>query len=217
MAVRELLEPKLAEWGSRWPNATPPEMLAQLQVIGITLKQAQAQWAALKKARLQPADEEGTEHEAPPRERYAALILGIIEFDELFFTATSQLAMGDLLTTRPHVAGLLKLVSVDDGVCEVARELVRSWSTISADAWAVGGTDAPLQFAHARYQRALPEFLTKLTSALVVAVRRDAARHDLRLAAVAALVEAPGVIPAAIAAPQGSTRRGGSGVCGFIY
>ena len=217
MAVRELLEPKLAEWGSRWPNATPPEMLAQLQVIGITLKQAQAQWAALKKARLQPADEEGTEYETPPRERYAALILEIIDFDELFFTATSQLAMGDLLATRPHVAGLLKLVSVDDGVCEVARELVRSWSTISADAWAVGGTGAPLQFAHARYQRALPEFLTKLTSALVVAVRQDAARHDLRLAAVAALVEAPGVIPAAIAAPQGSTRRGGSGVCGFIY
>ena len=110
VAVRELLEPKLAEWGSHWPNATPPEILAQLQVIGITLKQAQAQWAALKKARLQPAGEEGTEHETPPRERYAALILEIIEFGELFFSGTSQLAMHDLLAARPHVAGLLKLV-----------------------------------------------------------------------------------------------------------
>ena len=141
-----------------------------------------------EKARLRPADEEGTEHETPPRERYAALILEIIEFDDLFFAAVSQLAMGDLLAARPHLAGLLKLASTDHGVREVARELVRSWSTMSADAWAVGGTGAPLQFAHARYKSALPEFLTKLSRALPVAARRDAARHDLRLAAVAALV-----------------------------
>ena len=162
--------------------------MARLEVIGITLKQAQGQWAALKKARLRPADEEGTEHETPPRERYAALILEIIEFDDLFFAAVSQLAMGDLLAARPHLAGLLKLASTDHGVREVARELVRSWSTMSADAWAVGGTGAPLQFAHARYKSALPAFLTKLSRALPVAARRDAARHDLRLAAVAALV-----------------------------
>ena len=98
--------------------------------------------------------------------------------------------MGDLLAARPHLAGLLKLASTDHGMREVARELVRSWSTMSAGAWAVavGGTGAPLQFAHARYKSALPEFLTKLSRALRVAARRDAARNDLRLAAVAALV-----------------------------
>ena len=51
-----------------------------------------------EKARLRPADEEGTEHETPPRERYAALILEIIEFDGLFFAAVSQLAMGETPT-----------------------------------------------------------------------------------------------------------------------